>query len=207
MLRLLAALGVLGLGYYLYRQSQQSSEADIVDANFGDSAAPSNATDVFSGSFDVFQQPDVQAPYMNGSQARGVANNNPFNIKFNSANAWRGQTGSDGTFCTFDTPEDGYRAGFMLLLNWNKKYGLNTVRQIISRQAPPSENSTENYIQYVAGAMGVNPDDQLQLFDGATITNLATAITHMEQGGNPWPAETILAGMTDAFASEGIALA
>ncbi len=47
------------------------------------------------------------------SQLRNVRNNNPGNIKLNSANKWRGQnnTGTEGdTFSHFDTPEQGTRA-------------------------------------------------------------------------------------------------
>ncbi len=35
---------------------------------------------------------------------RGIRNNNPLNIKWNAANNWNGQTGSDsGGFCIFNT--------------------------------------------------------------------------------------------------------
>src|SRR3569833_3001877 len=81
---------------------------------------------------------------------RGLRNNNPGNIR-KTATDWRGEVvGSDSAFETFATPEAGIRALAVLLRNYQRKYGLRTVRAIITRYAPPSENNTESYVSAVA---------------------------------------------------------
>ena len=56
----------------------------------------------------------------------------------------------DASFCQFETMEYGWRAAFYLLTRtYYHKYRLYTIRDIISRWAPPSENDTGAYIQNV----------------------------------------------------------
>src|SRR3569623_1819955 len=82
---------------------------------------------------------------------RGRRNNIPGIIR-KTATDWRGEVvGSDSAFETFATPEAGIRALAVLLRNYQRKYGLRTVRAIITRYAPPSENNTESYVSAVAG--------------------------------------------------------
>lgn len=78
----------------------------------------------------------------------GVELNNPLNIRYNSANNWRGQEGAERGFCKFKSVAYGIRAAYILLTNYIK-FGCNTLEDIISRWAPPSENDTENYISFV----------------------------------------------------------
>lgn len=78
----------------------------------------------------------------------GLRNNNPLNIRFSPMNVWRGQIGSNRGFCVFDQMENGYRAAFVLLHNYVKR-GYDTVREIVSRWAPASENDTEAYIRII----------------------------------------------------------
>ena len=78
----------------------------------------------------------------------GYRNLNPLNIRFNVMNNWKGQTGCHKGFCTFDTMEHGYRAAFVLLLNYIKR-GFTTPTEIISSWAPASENNTKAYIATV----------------------------------------------------------
>lgn len=63
-------------------------------------------------------------------------------------NSWKGQTGSNKGFCTFDTMEHGYRAALILLRNYVKR-GYDTIFEIVSRWAPESENNTKAYISAV----------------------------------------------------------
>ncbi|HFX8036006.1 TPA: hypothetical protein ACIF5E_004931, partial [Escherichia coli] len=43
-------------------------------------------------------------------RARGIRNNNPGNLEYSKTNPWVGQTGDDGRFAKFETPEHGIRA-------------------------------------------------------------------------------------------------
>ena len=98
---------------------------------------------------------------------RGLRNNNPLNIRL-SSDRWQGQsppsTSPEGekVFCQFESMEYGWRAAFRLLCHtYYGKYKLRTIRDIISRWAPPKENNTPAYIRYVSDYTGIWPDREL----------------------------------------------
>lgn len=82
--------------------------------------------------------------------------NNPFNIRFNPANNWVGQTGSKNGFCTFESPVYGVRAMIKLYNNYLKQ-GKNNIDSFITKFAPPVENDTVNYIEFVSTKTGLHP--------------------------------------------------
>lgn len=79
--------------------------------------------------------------------------NNPLNIRFNSENNWLGQVGNQGGFVEFQSKYYGMRAAYRLILHYIKN-GCDTVHDILLRFAPPSENPTAKYIDYVIGKFG-----------------------------------------------------
>ena len=117
---------------------------------------------------------------------RGLRNNNPGNIR-KTATDWRGEVvGSDSAFETFATPEAGIRALAVLLRNYQRKYGLRTVRAIITRYAPPSENNTESYVSAVARRLNVGADQAINLEDAVTLSALVQAVIKHENGVQPY---------------------
>lgn len=95
--------------------------------------------------------------------ARGIRNNNPLNIR-RSKDQWKGmsEVQSDRAFVQFKSLEWGWRAAFYLLTRtYYHKYRLYTIRTIVTRWAPPSENKTEAYIKNVARITGIDPDEVL----------------------------------------------
>lgn len=78
-----------------------------------------------------------------------IGKNNPFNIRFSKKFKWLGQTGCRKGFCNFNTLEFGVRAYVYLMLISYPKAGCKTIRQVIERYAPSSENDTDNYVNYV----------------------------------------------------------
>lgn len=85
---------------------------------------------------------------------RGIRNNNPANIR-RGCN-WKGlaKKQTDREFCQFTTMTWGVRALLVTLRTYVVKYRLHTVREIITRWAPPSDgNNTEKYIEYVEKAV------------------------------------------------------
>lgn len=135
---------------------------------------------------------------------RGFRNNNPGNLV--DTIQWKGMVGSDGRFAKFATPEMGYRAMGKNLLAYQSKHGLNTVRGIISRWAPPGENNTAAYIAKISKELGVGPDDQLNLRDQQTLTKLMTGITRHENGGLLHDQAVIGAGAEAALGGQGTPL-
>lgn len=117
------------------------------------------------------------------TMSRGLENNNPGNIRRSRAR-YRGevQPSNDPDFKQFESPGWGYRAIFVLLDTYRIRYGLNTVRDMISRWAPPTENHTRNYIRNVAQAMGVADDEPIDTRDKQTMLRFAAAISRVENG-------------------------
>lgn len=115
---------------------------------------------------------------------RGLRNNNPGNIKYNAANNWQGQVGSDGTFAIFSSYKWGIRAMMKLLMNYYNNNGLRTVRGIVSKWAPAGSgegNPTNAYINKVANEIGVHPDDQLA-YEYNTFAALVISMAAFETG-------------------------
>lgn len=133
------------------------------------------------------------------SSARGIRNNNPGNIRHSSAQ-WDGmrETQTDSAFVQFTSPVYGLRALAKLLFNYQRLYGINTVRGIISRWAPSSENNTEAYIFVVANALNVDPDGPLDM--RSVMPDLVAAIVKHENGTQPYSLATIGDGIALAVA-------
>lgn len=128
---------------------------------------------------------------------RGIRNNNPGNIR-HGAN-WLGLNPNgrniDSAFCVFESPVLGIRALAKVLINYKKIHGLNTVRQIVSRYAPPNENQTTAYIQTVAKQLEVYPDTKIDIEKRGVLTVFIKAVIRMENGIQPYSDETIQKGI------------
>ena len=133
---------------------------------------------------------------------RGIRNNNPGNIEFNDSNSWQGQTGSDGRFAKFETPEHGIRALGRNLLSYGKQ-GYDTPAEIIGRWAPPGkdgkENDTQAYIKSVCAQLGVTAGQPLDLTNADTLANLCNAIMKQENGKVPYSADQVNKGVQAAL--------
>lgn len=90
----------------------------------------------------------------------GYKQNNPGNIR-NSGAAFDGEKQSPNAFKAFTSMAWGYRAMAVLLYTYYSKYGDNTIRKLITRYAPPNENSTGNYVSFVSQFTGINADKPL----------------------------------------------
>jgi len=94
---------------------------------------------------------------------RGIRNCNPLNIR-RSKDQWKGlaEAQTDRAFVQFKSLEYGWRAAFYLLTRtYYHKHRLYTIRTIIRRWAPESENNTEAYINNVSRLTGILPDEPL----------------------------------------------
>ncbi|WP_241591403.1 structural protein [Rosenbergiella epipactidis] len=128
------------------------------------------------------------------SGARGIRNNNPGNIRW--GDDWDGlvpkSQRTDKSFCQFTAPEYGIRAMIIILRNYEKKHGLNTVRKIINRWAPPVENDTEAYVNSVAKQVGVDADKVIDVTDSRVMIPLLEAIITHENGSQPYEFATFV---------------
>ena len=115
---------------------------------------------------------------------RGIRNNNPLNIE--KGNNWQGERApqSDRRFEEFVSLEYGLRAGFKILKKYMARpprgYGQDTLARIISRWAPPSENTTDQYIDFVSVRSGVSKSERLRWEDKQKLCRIVQAMCIME---------------------------
>ena len=121
--------------------------------------------------------------------AKVYKNNNPGNIRltFDSNGekilVYQGEIdGSSNSFRTFESMAYGYRAMFSLLTNYVNSHDCDTIRKIISRYAPSSENDTESYINNVSNLTNYDPDEPIDLSDANFMQQLVAAMSFQENG-------------------------
>lgn len=134
---------------------------------------------------------------MDPTRSRGYRNRNPGNIEHSARNAWNGLASppSDGRFARFVSHEHGIRALALLLLTYQDRHGLRTIRGIITRWAPSSENQTDVYIERVARRMRQDADVEMDLQDPRVMRGLVEAIIVVELGGQPYDDATLSEGL------------
>ncbi|HBB6573041.1 TPA: hypothetical protein KB461_005097, partial [Escherichia coli] len=114
-------------------------------------------------------------------------------------NPWVGQTGDDGRFAKFETPEHGIRALGRNLMSYQRQ-GIDTVSEIINRWAPPADkNDTMSYIKAVCEQLGVSADEPLDASNPDTLKALCAAIIHHENGSQPYSDQQLTAGVSAAL--------
>lgn len=120
-------------------------------------------------------------------EPRGIRNNNPLNIR--KGNNWKGERPhqTDKAFEEFQSMEFGIRAGFIILRKYiNGYFGLtekhNTIEKIIRRWAPPSENATQKYIDFVAKDMGISAHLPISFNCKKKMVDLVYAMIFVECG-------------------------
>lgn len=99
--------------------------------------------------------------------SRGVRNNNLGNIR-RTVTRWIGLKSeqTDKDFYQFETLGYGCRAFFIICRTYRHKYGIHNTKAFIRRYAPPSENNTNGYINYIMSNVGYDlssDDDYVRL--------------------------------------------
>lgn len=120
-------------------------------------------------------------------EPRGIRNNNPLNIR--KGNNWKGErpVQKDKAFEEFVSMEMGIRAGFIILRKYVTGYfGIgpkyNTIEKIVRRWAPPTENATQKYIDFVAKDMGISPKLPMAFTCKQKMVDLVYAMIFVECG-------------------------
>ena len=129
--------------------------------------------------------------------SRGLRNNNPGNIR-RSGDAWLGLAAeqTDAEFFVFDHAIYGLRAMARIFKNYQSRHGLKSIRELISRWSPPSENETDDLVRAVSRRTGIDPDAEINV--EANLHLLLPAVIVQETGANPYSDELILAGIAAA---------
>ena len=146
------------------------------------------------------------------NQTRGIRNNNPLNIR-RSSTRWQGarEEQTDKSFVQFKTMAYGYRAAWKVLQTYYERFCMQskpfTVRNIIERWAPPTENDTEAYIKSVLKLSSIGGKEKLlppsNVLSYGRLSRLVIAMTCIECGleYNRVDTEAIAQGYKLAFPS------
>lgn len=119
--------------------------------------------------------------------SRGYKNCNPGNIRINS-DVFQGEINPsrDKAFKQFKTMAYGYRAIFKMLANYKKRHSLGTIRGMISRWAPPSDNNhTDNYIKAVCDYAQIGPDEEVDTNSKSAMMAIVAGMSKVENGVQP----------------------
>jgi hypothetical protein len=118
--------------------------------------------------------------------SRGIANCNPGNIRRSRVHyLGEVQPSRDAEFKQFASMSYGYRAMFVLLDSYARRYNLRTIGSMLNRYAPPSENFTEGYIRFVAQRSGIAADEPLDTRSERDMVPIVAAMSEIENGVKP----------------------
>lgn len=124
-----------------------------------------------------------KAMAQSSSGDRGYINKNPGNIRKSNI-TYKGEINpsSDPAFKQFQSMAFGYRAMFKLLQAYINA-GWNTINIMLNHYAPPTDgNHTDNYINFVSGQTGIDPDQVISINDSIALAGIVKAISKMENG-------------------------
>lgn len=118
--------------------------------------------------------------------SRGIRNCNPGNIRRSGVRYLGEVTPSrDKEFKQFASMIYGYRAMFVLLDSYARRYGLRTIRTMLNRYAPPEENFTQGYIRFVANTSGIDADELIDTRSARDMIPIVAAMSEIENGVKP----------------------
>lgn len=135
---------------------------------------------------------------------RGLRNHNPGNIDRHPGVRWQGQADDqrgDPRFVVFEHPKWGIRAIARILITYQDKRRardgskIDTIREIVERWAPATENDTDAYAAHVAKLTDIGADERLDVYEFETMKDLVKAIIVHENGGNPFSDDTVEEGL------------
>ena len=106
------------------------------------------------------------------------------NIRFlPKPNQYLGTIGEHKGFAMFENQTLGDRALIKLLLSYHSK-GFNNISKIINRYAPPIENKTSDYVNFVSDSTKINKDSILNFNNIDQLFIIFKAIIKKETGIN-----------------------
>lgn len=126
--------------------------------------------------------------------SRGLRNNNPGNMR-----AVGNQAADRAGFRVFGSMDEGIRAAEAQLQRYADR-GINTVENIISTWAPPSENDTKSYIAHVVAETGMKPGE---VVDSGMRAVLLGAMFRHESGAKAPDAGQIADALTSVDSGMG----
>lgn len=117
--------------------------------------------------------------------SRGLRNNNPGNIR-HSKDKWQGMRAeqTDKDFVQFVSMEYGYRAMIKMLQSYKRKWGCNTIKDMIYRWCPDGDgnNNSALYVKMVCEDLQVPSTFEIDVNDAGLMTIFVGAMSKVENG-------------------------
>lgn len=126
-----------------------------------------------------------------------IGKSNVLNIRTSKSFSWAGQTGATRGFCDFEGIEMCRRAGLYLLMRSYRRAGCVTLEEIIKRWAPPTENNTTAYVDYVCKRSGLQRGFVLRFL--SDFASVLAAMEIMEMGVPASKREEYFATAKDSY--------
>lgn len=97
---------------------------------------------------------------------------------------WLGEVDkpTDRAFEQFKEMAYGIRAGFIILRRYIRRYGADTIEDIVSRWAPSNENNTQAYIDAVSRRTGIPRSEHIRYEDKPKMLAIVDAMIRVECG-------------------------
>ncbi len=191
----LTVLGVGAVGYGVYELYKRFKNADKAKRDL-ESTKPSTA--VVTQQAPAQTAPEVTLP--KSDLPRGIRNNNPGNLNFANQPGATKEAGPGGRFAVFQTQGAGlYNLARQISLYHSR--GINTIQKVIEKFAPPNENNTKSYIQFVSKKTGIGKDDVFQL-NTDNVFAIMRAIIKLENGMDPYSDAQLNEAITQALSGE-----
>lgn len=124
-----------------------------------------------------------------------VAYHNPGNL-VKSSSVWVGETERQGRFTAFRSAHYGLRALCIVMLRYEQRYHVDTLEKFVHRFAPPSENNTNNYINFLSGELGIGRRQKISI--SVCLPSLLKAVIKYEQGSVPYTDAQLLMAIISA---------
>lgn len=125
----------------------------------------------------------LAGPRANLGDPRGIRNNNPLNLSYVPG---QGAVANDGRFGIYPTMEAGVAADVRQIIRNRDVHGLTTLNQMIGDKyhgwAPAGENDVPSYVAAVSKALGIRPNDDLDVHNSALMKRLVGAMALHENG-------------------------
>ena len=144
----------------------------------------------------VRMQSGRQATYPPGAVPQstsiiGQRINNPLNVR-QYGQGFEGDVGEEDSFIKFEDPRYGVRAADKVLGTYGRDYGIDTIEDVISRYAPPSDdNPTQEYIDFVSRQAGIGPSEEIDLQDPELRARLLSPMAMLESRTEISPQEVL----------------
>ncbi len=148
---------------------------------------------------------------MSDALSRAKRNNSPLNMTPLALPAkWGGQVNVVDGYAVFDTEVNGWRAGALNLMAYQRDHGINTLTGIANRWAPSPDGTALNlgnnpsaYATNISKASGIPVGQVLNLLDEATLLKVAAGMAVAEDSRVIWDPANLKLGVDQALGVSG----